>query len=129
MDPFVRNLLSTLVALAFVLGLAWFSLRLLRGRLRGGERRGRAGADGDALHFVRALPVGTRERVVLIEHRGERWMLGVTPGGISVLGRWGEGDASPPIPSASLHSPPSTPPSTPPSPTSLDTTHHETPSA
>jgi flagellar protein FliO/FliZ len=40
------------------------------------------------LHFVRALPVGTRERVVLLDHAGERWMLGVTAGGISLLARW-----------------------------------------
>jgi flagellar protein FliO/FliZ len=37
---------------------------------------------------VRALPVGTKERVVLVEHRGERWLLGVTAGGISTIAHW-----------------------------------------
>jgi flagellar protein FliO/FliZ len=32
--------------------------------------------------------VGAKERVVIVEHRGERWMLGVTAGGISTLARW-----------------------------------------
>jgi flagellar protein FliO/FliZ len=34
------------------------------------------------------LPVGAKERVVIVEHRGERWMLGVTSGGISTLAHW-----------------------------------------
>jgi flagellar biogenesis protein FliO len=44
------------------------------------QPRGPSGsASDDALRFVRALPVGTKERVVIVEHRGARWMLGVTP--------------------------------------------------
>lgn len=73
----------TLLALAAVLVLAWGVLWLLRGRLGGGG--GRRQDDAEALRFVRALPLGPRERVVLVEHRGERWLLGVTAGGISVL--------------------------------------------
>ena len=97
MDPFVHQFLLMLVVLAGVLALAWASLRLLRGRLGGAKRTGASPADDDALRFVRALPIGSKERVVLMDHRGERWMLGVTAGGISLLARWplGGGDAEP----------------------------------
>jgi flagellar protein FliO/FliZ len=92
-NSFWLSLLSTLLALAVVIALAYGTLRLLRGRLTGPTGGiGRGGADADTLRFVRALPVGTKERVVLIDHRGERWMLGVTAGGISVLARFGATD-------------------------------------
>jgi flagellar protein FliO/FliZ len=76
--------LGVLAALAFVLVLAWAVLRLLR---RWQDRAPAADADGQ-LRFVRALALGPRERAVLIETRGERLLLGVTAGGISLLARW-----------------------------------------
>lgn len=80
------NLASTVVALAFVLLLAWVLIHGWR-RLQtfGGMK---PADDTEALRFVRALPVGARERVVLVDHAGERWMLGVTAGGITLLARW-----------------------------------------
>ncbi len=93
MQDLMLNLASTVVALAFVLLLAWL---LIRGWQRLQNLGGRSPApDGDALRFVRALPVGARERVVLMDHGGERWMLGVTAGGISLLARWPQGEKAP----------------------------------
>jgi flagellar protein FliO/FliZ len=86
MESFALSFASMLLALALVLGLAWIVLRLLRSRLQG-PRDPKAAGD-EALRFVRALPVGTRERVVIIEHRGARWMLGVSAGGISTIAHW-----------------------------------------
>jgi flagellar protein FliO/FliZ len=91
MEPFLSNFARMLAALALVLALAWIALRLLRGRLAGTAPRalgGSANAHSDALRFVRALPVGSKERVVLVEHRGERWLLGVAAGGISTIAHW-----------------------------------------
>ena len=85
MESFALSFASMLLALALVLGLAWVVLRVLRGRLQG--PRGPAAGD-DALRFVRALPVGARERIVIVEHRGARWMLGVTAGGVSTIAHW-----------------------------------------
>jgi flagellar protein FliO/FliZ len=85
MDHFAASLLSTLVALALVLVLAWAALAALR-RIGWPGLRG-ARAQPDALEFVRALPVGPRERVVVLRYRGEELLLGVTAGGISVLAR------------------------------------------
>jgi flagellar protein FliO/FliZ len=87
MESFVMSFLSMIVALAVVLAAAWVVLRFMRNRMQGGAGATTGGAD-DALRFVRALPVGTKERVVIVEHRGERWMLGVTAGGISTIARW-----------------------------------------
>jgi flagellar protein FliO/FliZ len=87
MESFALSFASMLLALAVVLGLAYLALRFLRGRMQpGAGRQGTAG--DDALRFVRALPVGAKERVVIVEHRGARWMLGVTAGGINTIAHW-----------------------------------------
>ena len=85
MQDLLPDIASTVLALAFVLLLAW---GLIRGWRRLQDLGGRGLPEADALRFVRALPVGSRERVVLMDHAGERWMLGVTAGGISLLARW-----------------------------------------
>lgn len=84
-SSFPAELLSTLFALAVVAVLAWASLALLR-RLQQGRGARRAGSGAD-LRFVRALPVGAKERVVVVQYRGDEWLLGVTAGGISLLSR------------------------------------------
>ena len=93
MSDTVTNVLSsivaTLLALAVVLALAWGAIRLLK--LVQDRRLGAtddAPGSSRALRFLRALPVGTRERVMLIEAEGERMLIGVTAGGISLLARW-----------------------------------------
>jgi len=80
------------LALAVVLALAWVVLRVLRSRMSPGASA-REG-DDDTLRFVRALSVGAKERVVIVEHRGERWMLGVTAGGINTIAHWPRGATS-----------------------------------
>ena len=93
MQDLMLNLASTVAALAFVLLLAWV---LIRGWRRLQAFSGRSPVDdGEALRFVRALPVGARERVVLLDHAGERWMLGVTAGGINLLARWPHDETKP----------------------------------
>jgi flagellar protein FliO/FliZ len=92
MESFLLSFLSMLVALAVVLTAAWLVLRLMRSRLQPRASKG-AGPD-DTLRFVRALAVGTKERVVIVEHGGARWMLGVTAGGISTIAHWPSGSAT-----------------------------------
>jgi len=93
MESFALSFASMLMALAVVLVLAWLILKVMRSRLTP-RAVARDGSD-DSLRFVRALPVGAKERVVIVEHRGERWMLGVTAGGISVIAHWPAGTSSP----------------------------------
>jgi flagellar protein FliO/FliZ len=93
MESFALSFASMLLALAVVLAVAWVLLRMLRSRMSP-RAPSRAGED-DGLRFVRALSVGAKERVVIVEHRGERWMLGVTAGGISTIAHWPAGAPSP----------------------------------
>lgn len=98
MESFALSFASMLLALGVVIVVAWFALRLLRDRLQ--PRAKASGAGDDMLRFVRALPVGAKERVVIVEHRGARWMLGVTAGGISTIAQWpaaSEAAASPSV--------------------------------
>jgi flagellar protein FliO/FliZ len=97
MESFLLSFASMLIALAVVLAIAWLLLRLLRSRMQ--PRPTGQGAADDALRFVRALPVGSKERVVIVEHGGVRWMLGVAAGGISTIASWPSGVA----PSAAAH--------------------------
>ncbi len=87
MESFALSFASMLLALVIVIGIAWLALRFLRDRLQPRAKPGTVGHD-DAVRFVRALPVGAKERVVIVEHRGARWMLGVTAGGISTIAHW-----------------------------------------
>ena len=101
MESFALSFASMVLALAVVIALAWFVLRLLRSRL---QPRGKPGPEGDdLLRYVRGLQLGAKERVVLVEHRGERWMLGVTAGGISTLAHWPKGASAAPADAAQLH--------------------------
>lgn len=83
---FLSGLAAVGIALALVLGLAWLAIRGLKhwqDRFRTGDEEG-----GRPLRFLRAMPVGQNERVALIEAEGETILIGVTPGGISLLARW-----------------------------------------
>lgn len=89
----LTGLLGMVIALAIVLGLAWFSLRLLKQwQDRGFERRGE-GLDRE-LRFVRALPIGQRERLLLVEAQGELMLIGVSAGSVSLLRNWGSDDGA-----------------------------------
>ena len=73
MESFALSFASMVLALAIVLGLAWVVLRFMRSRM---QPRGPQGTTSDdMLRFVRALPVGAKERVVIVEHRGARYEL------------------------------------------------------
>jgi len=86
MESFALSFTSMLFALLVVLGLAWLVMHLLRNR--SGLRGLPGGAQVNTLRFVRALPLGLKERVVIIEHNHRCWMLGVTTGGISKIDCW-----------------------------------------
>lgn len=92
---FPAEILRTLLALAVVALLAWACLALLRRLQQGRGMAGNARA-GSELRFVRALPVGAKERVVVVQYRGDECLLGVTSGGISLLARTPIVTADPP---------------------------------
>ena len=88
----LSGLLGTIVALAIVLGLAYVCLRLLRqwqDRGPGGFGGKRGNEPERRLRFVRALPLGPRERLVLVEAEGELMLIGVSGGSVALLRNWG----------------------------------------
>lgn len=95
MESFVMSFASMLLALGVVIAVAWVALRLLRDRLQPRAKSGSSPGTDETLRFVRALPVGAKERVVIVEYRGARWMLGVTAGGIATIAQWPADAASP----------------------------------
>jgi flagellar protein FliO/FliZ len=82
------SFLAIVISLAFVAALAWGTLWLLKrfqdgsfGRLSGGDA-------GRTLRFEKALPIGPRERLVLVEVDGEHMLLGVTAHAITPIKSW-----------------------------------------
>ena len=98
----LSSILAVVVSLALVLGLAWGALWLLRkgqGRLLGVEP---VDADtGRSLRFLRALPLGQRERVALIDVGGDTMLLGIGAAGVSLLAHWDADGRLLPVPPAS----------------------------
>lgn len=88
----LSSLLAVILALAIVLGLAWVTIKGLR-RWQDRIQPGRDEA-GKPIRFLRAMPLGQNERLVLVEVSDETILVGVTPGGISLLKTWPTGAAS-----------------------------------
>lgn len=84
----IFGLFGMLIALAIVLGLAWVCLKFLRQWQERGVG-GRAGEPDRQLRFVRALAVGQRERLLLVEAEGELMLIGVSTGSVTLLRNWG----------------------------------------
>jgi flagellar protein FliO/FliZ len=91
----LSGLLGTVLALGIVLGLAYVSLRLLRRWQERGFARD-VNEPERRLRFVRALPLGQRERLVLVEAEGELMLIGVSAGSVSLLRNWGGPSPAPP---------------------------------
>lgn len=74
------SLLVTVLALAFVLALAWLFLRLLKRSTALRSVDGRLPPQ-----VVQAVSLGARERVVVLQHDGHEYLLGVTASQINLL--------------------------------------------
>lgn len=81
--PGLGSALEMLLALALVLA-AVFALAWLMRRLRAFPASRQALLRADA-----ELEVGEKERIVLLAAGRQKWLLGVTPGGITVLHTYG----------------------------------------
>lgn len=78
MNTFPTTLLFTMAALVLVLVLAWFAIRLLS-RLNSGK------LGNNRIRLTHTLPMGAREKIVLVECDDKSYLLGVTANGISVI--------------------------------------------
>jgi flagellar protein FliO/FliZ len=78
MNSFPLSLLKTLLALAFVLVLAWLAIRLLA-KLSGGKM------GSNRIKVTHTVPLSARERLLLVEVDDKEYFLGVTANGISLI--------------------------------------------
>ncbi|MCG8066405.1 MAG: flagellar biosynthetic protein FliO [Candidatus Thiodiazotropha taylori] len=78
MENYAQELLYTLMALIFVIALAWIFLKALKGLH---TKQGGA----DRINLLLNLPVGSRERVVVVTYRQHEYLVGITTGGMSLL--------------------------------------------
>jgi flagellar protein FliO/FliZ len=76
------NLILGLLFLALMVAAAWWLLRRVNGAQWPLPRA--------AMKVVASLPLGQRERVVVVEIAGQQWLLGVTPAQVTLLHRFDE---------------------------------------
>jgi flagellar biogenesis protein FliO len=84
------DLAGCIVSTVIVLGLAYTALAAFR-RLQQGPRR------EQELKFLSALPVGQRERLILVAWRDKTLLLGVTAGAITVIDQGAASAANAPV--------------------------------
>lgn len=85
------SIMAIVISLTFVGVLAWGTLWLLK-RFQDGSFGRLAGTDmGRTLRFEKALPIGPRERLVLVEVDGEHLLLAVTAHTITPIRSWPAG--------------------------------------
>lgn len=77
------NLILGLLFLALMVAAAWWLLRRVNGAQWPLLPRA-------AMKVVASLPLGQRERVVVVEIAGQQWLLGVTPAQVTLLHRFDE---------------------------------------
>lgn len=76
----ITTLLFAVVALAVVLALAWL---LLKGLAALGQR----GSANAPMRIKATLPLGSRERLIVVEYRDNDYLLGVSSGTITKIDR------------------------------------------
>lgn len=80
----LMELVLPMLAVVFALAALWWAVR---------RHGGRSASSGPA-RIVQVLAVGPRERVLIVDHDTQRFMLGVTPTAINLLARLGGKDAA-----------------------------------
>jgi flagellar protein FliO/FliZ len=78
MNSYVQELLFVILALIFVVAMAWLLLKGLKGFHT-------QHTDGTRLKLMLTLSVGTRERLVVVNYRDHEYLVGITPGSIRLL--------------------------------------------
>ncbi len=94
--PSVWPALLAFVAVAALIPVALWVLKRLQGGNRGGAR---------PVTLAGGLTLGPRERVVVVEADGRRWMLGVTGQSISLLAELERTAPGQDVPDATSHGP------------------------
>lgn len=75
MNNFPTTLILTIIALAVVLVVAWLLLRGLKSMGVAQNRNGR-------IKIIESVPLGSRERIVLVRLDAKEYLIGVSAGGL-----------------------------------------------
>lgn len=81
MNNFITELLFVIFALALVSLFAWLVFRAMKSMQPSKYKKGK-------IEMLASIPVGARERIIVIQHRNSEYMLGITSGGITVLDKF-----------------------------------------
>ncbi len=88
------SIVAMIIALALVLALAWGAIWVIK-KVQDRQLGVRDDlATTRTMHFIRSMPLGQRERIVLVEVGDREMLLGVTAGGINLLADWPIADRS-----------------------------------
>jgi flagellar protein FliO/FliZ len=87
-DTLGSGALTTLMALVFVLGLAWLLLRLLK-KWQGGTHK----LGAQQAQVIETLVVGPKEKLVVVQIQGKKILIGVSPAGINLIDKFSDIDA------------------------------------
>jgi flagellar protein FliO/FliZ len=78
MQNYALDLVLTLVILFIVIGLAWLMLHTLKKVYNHSHKN-------DRMKLKLTLPIGHRERVVVVQYEGNDYVLGVTANQVSLI--------------------------------------------
>ena len=78
MSEFPTTLLLTTVALVLVLVIAWVTLKFL-------SRFNRQSNNNKMISIQASMPIGNRERLLVVHYRDKEYFLAASPAGVSVI--------------------------------------------
>ncbi|MGD8909731.1 MAG: flagellar biosynthetic protein FliO [Chromatiales bacterium] len=78
MNNYAQELLFVILALLFVVVMAWLLLKGLRGFHS-------QSADGARIKLILTLAIGTKERLAVVNYRDHEYLIGITPSSITLL--------------------------------------------
>jgi flagellar protein FliO/FliZ len=84
----VSSIFAIIIALALVIAMAWGAIWIIK-KIQDKQMGVRDDLSPErGMHFIRSMPLGQRERIVLVEVGDRELLLGVTAGSINLLADW-----------------------------------------
>jgi len=78
MTAFPTTLIFTILALAFVLALAWLILKAFAGFSR-------RGSSNSLISIKESVPIGARDRLLVVHYRGSDYLLSTSTQGVQLI--------------------------------------------
>jgi flagellar biogenesis protein FliO len=78
MNSYLQDIFYTLAALTVVVAMIWLLVKSLKGIYRSHGR-------DNPIQLTRTMPVGSRERLIVVTYRDCEYLVGITAGGMSLI--------------------------------------------